>query len=201
MFNAALVKVMLIDDQFVINRDLVLRAELEWHPELLLPMTAHPKSEYPTDAEPLVVKTSIPNYGGVSARYNPWNALDGDDTTFWHPGGYSDGDNPISLPYDFDIMFLEPTLLKSFAYSMPLPELGNQYCMKDFDLLGSMGKDQKWVLLGSYTCLHQHSTTFEFNFNAKCKFYRLHIRSKYEDSLTHPYPALVAGNFALEVGA
>lgn len=192
---------MLMNDQFVINRDLVLRADLEWHPETLLPMAAHPKSEYPTDAEPLVVKTSIPNYGGVSARYNPWNALDGDDATFWHPGGYSDANNPISLPYDFDIMFLEPTLLKSFTYSMPLPELGNQYCMKDFDLLGSNGQGQEWVQLASYGAKHQHSTTFEFSFTNKYRFYRLHIKSKYEDSPTYPYSALVAGNFTLDVSA
>lgn len=52
-----------------------------------------------------------------------------------------------------------------------------------------------------YEAKHQHSTKFDFNFNAKYRFYRLHIKSKYEDSPNYPYPALVAGNFTLDVSA
>lgn len=143
-----------------------------------------------TPEHPLTVTTAWDRY--PSDLYLPYRMFDGDKDTFWHPGGYSIDPEVFKLPTDIDISYLEPVIVESLSMYRHNLSLGNQYHIKDFDLLGS-NDYQIWEQIGSFTVTDptpDTTSTFDVNAQKAYKFYRLHVTSNYPNYVD--IPALIA---------
>ena len=187
----------MIQNTYTFTEDTALDAQYADPNEVLLKPSSQPLP-FPATAEfPVVPTSTCPMYADQTntwGQYLPWMMFDGNKETFWHPGGYTDRENPLKFPYSIDVSYFEPVYLDELSIYMHSEKQGNQYWVKDFEVLYSQNYAD-WIKIGQYQvkeALPDHTETFSINCNVPAKFFRLTFLSNFRENDEYPYNVLVA---------